>query len=157
MKITDYVAEQTERIAGQLCHFLDITAHDKLDWKPQLVESAQTRSIYEWVAECADANRLFATVMRRDAVVGSMESRNYESVESAKSDLTASVEILNSAILSLTEEDMAREFLHPRGVFLGRNLILAPYRNMAYHIGQVNLYQILYGDAEFHAPANWRK
>ena len=39
---------------------------------------------------------------------------------------------------------------------LGKNVILMPMRNMGYHIGQLNLIQMLYGDAEFHVPANWR-
>ena len=65
-------------------------------------------------------------------------------------------EELAAAIRGLTEEDLERTYPHPRGPRLGANLILICYRNMAYHAGQINYIQTLYGDQEFHVPANWR-
>ena len=43
----------------------------------------------------------------------------------------------------------------PRGSAPIKNLMLAAYRNMAYHAGQINFIQTLTGDAEFHAPPTW--
>ena len=38
----------------------------------------------------------------------------------------------------------------------GENVIVMCLRNMAYHAGQTNFIQILYGDTEFHVPPTWR-
>ncbi len=157
MQITTYVADQTGRIADALCHYLETTAPERLDWKPELPGSAPTRSIFEQVAECADVNRFFAALLTGSDLPAMPETRTYPGLESAKTDLQASVEALKAALLALEETDLAREYPHPRGPLLGTSLILTPYRNMAYHAGQINFYQILSGDAEFHAPPNWRK
>ena len=37
----------------------------------------------------------------------------------------------------------------------GITLIEMPYRNMAYHCGQLNFIQTIYGDKEFHLPPTW--
>ena len=56
----------------------------------------------------------------------------------------------------MSAEDLHRKFQHPRGLFVGSNLIMMCLRNMAYHAGQINLIQMLSGDGEFHVPPKWR-
>jgi len=56
----------------------------------------------------------------------------------------------------MSEADLSRVFEHPRGQMSGENVIIMCLRNMAYHAGQANFIQILYGDTEFHVPPTWR-
>jgi uncharacterized damage-inducible protein DinB len=74
----------------------------------------------------------------------------------AQQRLMASAEELATAIRGMSEEDLDRIFLHPRAPMRGQNMIMICYRNMAYHAGQINFIQTLYGDQEFHLPPNWR-
>lgn len=158
MTVPEYVAQQTERIAEGLAHFIATTAEDKLDWKPALEGSAPTRSVLEQVSECVQVNNLIAAVLRGEEVSFAViwETIPFHNAQDAQDQLIASAQNLASAIRDLSEEDMTREFEHPRGKMLGVNIIQTPYRNMAYHAGQVNLYQILCGDADFHVPPKWR-
>ena len=77
------------------------------------------------------------------------ETRRKLSCERARRGLAA-------AIRAMTEADLSRVYAHPRAQISGENLIVMCYRNMAYHVGQINLIQMLYGDAEFHLPPKWR-
>jgi len=153
-QISEYVAQQTERAAESYCHFLRSTHPERLDWQPTLEGAASTRSVLEQVAECITVNYAFASIMRGEAA-GAVEPTP-TTADAACDRLNASVLALTSAIRSLNDDDLNRNFQHPRATIVGRNLILQPMRNMIYHMGQLNLIQMLYGDGEFHVPGNWR-
>jgi hypothetical protein len=159
MTVAEYVARQTERMAEALAHFVGTTPEDRQVWHPALEGSAPTRSILEQVAECVVVNLLIAAVLRGGDLPspGSpMPTVHFASGQEAQEQLISSARELSAAISAMTEEDMTRLYEHPRGPMSGQNLILSCYRNMAYHAGQANLIQILYGDTEFHVPPNWR-
>ncbi len=159
MKVTDYVARQTERMAEAMAHFVATTPEDRLVWHPQVEGSAPTRSILEQAGECVAVNRTFAAVLRRGPVEtsnGGMLEVKLANGQDAQEQLVISARELAQAIRGLSDDDLQKRFTHPRGEFLGENLIMSPLRNMAYHAGQLNLIQMLYGDAEFHVPATWR-
>lgn len=159
MNIQDYMATQTERMTDSLAHFIATTREDKLHWQPQTHGSAPTRSVLEQIAECVVVNRMIAAALRGETPPPPDVSGPplvLSNAAEAQSELHESGVELVAAIRTMTEEDMERMYQHPRGQFLGANLIMMPLRNMAYHAGQINLIQILAGDPEFHVPPQWR-
>jgi hypothetical protein len=160
MHVPEYMATQTERMTDSLAHFIATTREDKLSWQPQLEGSAPTRSVLEQLAECVVVNRMIAALLRGETppppAVGAAPPLVLATGAEAQEQLRASGMELASAIRTMTEEDLERTYQHPRGQFLGANLIMMPLRNMAYHAGQINLIQMLAGDPEFHVPPQWR-
>jgi hypothetical protein len=166
MQVTEYVAQQTVRMASTLAHFVQTTHQDRLDWQPIGENAAQTRSALDQVSECIHTNRIVAAVLRGETVTtadlqgsapsASASESQFADGNDAQEQLLASVEELAAAIRGMSDEDLERIYPHPRAPMLGRNIILICYRNMAYHAGQINFIQTLYGDQEFHLPPNWR-
>ncbi len=155
MEVPAYIAEQTLRMAENYCHFITYTQPDRLDWRPDLAGSARMRSILEQVAECVDVNYKIAALLRGEELP-TTETATFAAGPAACDSIMASSQALAQAIGALSVEDLEKTFQHPRAAMLGKNVILMPMRNMGYHIGQLNQIQMLYGDAEFHVPANWR-
>jgi len=159
MHVPEYMARQTERMTDSLAHFIATTQDDKLQWQPQTEGSAPTRSVLEQIAECVVVNRMIAAGLRGEtpsppsasgpALVLANGTDAQEQVRTSGAELAA-------AIRTMTEEDLERMYQHPRGQFVGANLIMMPLRNMAYHAGQINLIQMLAGDPEFRVPPQWR-
>ncbi|MCS6776554.1 MAG: DinB family protein [Chloroherpetonaceae bacterium] len=159
MNVTDYVARHTERMAENLAHFVATTPDDKLVWHPAVANQAPTRSVLEQISECVNVNRAFATLIRTgklDTPPGEWPPIHFANGLDAQEQLVHSARELAEAIRSMSEADLHRAYHHPRGPILGENLILMGYRNMAYHAGQINFIQTLYGDTEFHVPPMWR-
>lgn len=157
MRIQDYVAEQMERMAESLAHFIGTTRADRLDWQPPAEEGGQTRSALQQVGECVVVNRYMAQLMRgEETPTAPSYEFAFASTEEAQRLLLESAMELADAIRGLSDADLDRDFKHPRGIIQGRNLIIMPLRNMAYHGGQINFIQTLYGDSEFHVPPKWR-
>jgi hypothetical protein len=155
MEVTEYIAEQTERMAENYCHFIRSTHQDRLDWRPEIEESTHIRTIIEQVSECITVNRSIAALLRGETA-GTVGTTNLSGGEAACEQLAQSAAELAAAIRGLSATDLDRTYEHPRGAVVGKNLIIMPMRNMGYHIGQLNLIQMLYGDAEFHVPPRWR-
>ena len=166
MQVTEYVAQQTVRMAEALAHFVQTTQQDRLDWQPVGEGGAATRSALDQVSECIHTNRVVAAVLRGDAVTaadlqgsslsGHVLGNEFVDGADAQQQLMASAEELAAAIRGMSDEDLERIYPHPRASMRGQNIILICYRNMAYHAGQINFIQTLYGDQEFHLPPNWR-
>jgi hypothetical protein len=159
MTVPEYMARQTERMAEALAHFVATTPEDKLVWHPTLEGGSPTRSILEQVGECVSVNRFLAALMRGESVAmppGGRPEIHFKNGQDAQEQLVTSARELTVAMRALTPEDLVRPYAHPRGPILGENLIIMCYRNMAYHAGQANFIQILYGDTEFHVPPTWR-
>ncbi len=157
MRIQDYVADQTERVAESLAFFLDSTIAERRDWKPTAENGEATRSALQQIGECVVVNGYMAKLIRGDEVApGLSYDLTFASTEEAQTLLLESAKELAQAIRTLPDADLERDFRHPRAVIRGSNLILMPMRNMAYHAGQINFIQTLYGDSEFHVPPTWR-
>jgi hypothetical protein len=159
MNVPEYVAHQTERMTDGLAHFVATTQQDRVQWQPQTEGSCPTRSVLEQIAECVVVNRMIAAGLRGEtplAPVSAGPPLVFTSSADAQEQLQASGAELAAAIRAMTEADLERMYQHPRGQFLGSNLIMMPMRNMSYHAGQINLIQMLTGDPEFHVPPQWR-
>lgn len=159
MTTAGYAADQTERMAESLAHFVAETKADRLAWNVKTENGGETRSVYQLVSECVLVNRFFAQLIRGDAnpTPHNMQADiEFPGPKDAQQNLMESAKELADAIRLLSDEQLGETFAHPRGPILGSNLILMSYRNMAYHAGQINFIQTLYGDSEFHMPHNWR-
>ena len=159
MTTPEYVARQTERMADSLAHFIATTPADRLVWHPTLEGAGPTRSILEQVGECVSVNRLLAAVIRGGHVPTpepDAPPMRFANGQDAQEQLVISARELAAAIATMTEADLSRIYEHPRARMAGENMIMMGLRNMAYHAGQANFIQILYGDTEFHVPPTWR-
>jgi uncharacterized damage-inducible protein DinB len=164
MTVMEYVAQQTVRMAEALAHFVQTTNQDRLGWQPAAENGSETRSALDQVNECIHTNRLVAAVLRGEEISTANLQGSAPTTRPAEpadvnellKQLLASAEELAAAIRGISEEDMDRIYNHPRAQMRGQNMILICYRNMAYHAGQINFIQTLYGDHEFHVPPNWR-
>ncbi len=156
MRVQDYIANQTERIAESLCQFLDSTLPDRLNWSPPS-DAGETRSALQQVGECVSVNHTYTKLIRGEVVASpDFPEVAFANLEDAKNQLKGSAHELANALRSMNDADLERVYSHPRAKMLGANLILMPLRNMTYHAGQINFIQTLYGDTVFHVPTNWR-
>jgi uncharacterized damage-inducible protein DinB len=156
MRIQDYIADQTERIAESLCQFLDSTLPDRLNWCPP-TEAGGTRSALQQAGECVSVNQTYTKLILGEVVASAdFPEVPFADLEDAKTQLKQSAHELADALRDMSDTDLERIYNHPRAQMLGANLILMPLRNMTYHAGQINFIQTLYGDTVFHVPTNWR-
>jgi hypothetical protein len=160
MTIGEWQAKRIERIADALAHFVDTTVPDRLDWRPPAEGAAQTRSALDQISECILVNRYFAALLRGETpaqatAVREEPPRPFQSAGEAKAQLLESAREVADAVRALDADALTRTYPHRRGPVSGESLIEMPYRNMAYHAGQINFIQTLYGDTEFHVPPTW--
>jgi hypothetical protein len=155
MTAQHYMADRIIGAAKFLAHFLETTATDKRDWLPELGSAAGLRSPNQMVGECVLVNRLFAKILRGEAVQsfgGINDEIAFIDLADAQQQLISSAEELATVIRGWSDEQLAKDYTLRRGVFSGFDAIEFPYRNMQYHTGQINYVQLLYGDATFHFP-----
>ena len=159
MRVTDYLANQTERMAAGLAHFISTTDPEKLNYKPEIPGSMGTRSALQQVSECVQVNFGMAKLFRGETLThptGGAPEIEFADTAAAQKALLESAAEFAAAIREMDESALEKTYYHPRGEILGLNMIIMPLRNMSYHAGQINLIQMLNGDAEFHTPPNWR-
>ena len=153
MTIQHYIAEQTERVAAALADFVGTTDPTRLTWQPSVSENGQTRSVLDQMAECISVNFRFAALLRGETAPEAPSAP--QSAADAQAQIVASAGALAAAIRGLTDDDLEKPLALPRGSLPLSRAMLVPFRNMAYHAGQINFIQMLAGDTEFHAPPTW--
>lgn len=158
MTIQEFMAEQIERMGDSLANFIETTDPSKISWKPEMPGSAPTRDVLEQAQEYIAVNRYFAALLRGEQIevpAGGVRGTPLSDVGDARLQLADSCAELAAAIRALDEPSMAKLYSHWRGPVSAGKLMIGAYRNMAYHAGQINLIQMLSGDAEFHVPPTW--
>ena len=153
--ITEFQAEKVERIALALAHFVATTPEDRLHWRPAAQANSDTRSVLDQIGECIVTNRRVAALLRGQSAPALEEPPALSGSRQAGDALIASARDLAGAMRALDDAALERTFASGRGPVSGAVLIEAPYRNMAYHAGQVNFIQRLLGDTTFHTPDTW--
>lgn len=126
---------------------------DKLGVSP----GGAARSALLFTAEVASFNMLIAQLIRGEspALPSAEERAAYEATvtdhASAQGAVTASVDALVAAIEGADDTQLASEITAPWGskIVLYRLAIIA-VQHMAYHDGQINYIQTLFGDTEEH-------
>jgi len=151
--IYNWQADNIERMAGVLSHWMKTTNPDKLDWCPEI--KGKGRSVYMQVYECAGVCRRFAAILRNEQPPARDEQHSYKNSDEAAQDLTESAKDLANTVRKLDEEALTRKYTLPFGEVPGAVMISLPMFNMNYHGGQVNFIQLLDGDPEFHIPPNF--
>jgi len=158
MTICEFQSKRISRISGAVAHFVSTTAPDRLTWRPYADDSEpQTRTILEQVSECVIVNRVAAGILRGETF--DLSPRNAPQIEfadaaDAQNQIVESGKALAATLAAMDDSMLDRIYETWRGPLRGEVLIEMPYRNMAYHAGQINLIQMLAGDPEFHMPPN---
>ncbi len=128
-----------------------------LAWIPEdklgLAPMGKARPPLEFTAECAGFNKFVAAVAQgEEREVPSEEARqayyaSVDTLEKAKQELSSSVDALVAALEALDHEALFRATTTPWGMeSTVYQLATMCSRHMAYHDGQLNYIQALYGD-----------
>jgi len=150
MTVQEWQARSIERQANLLAHTLKATPADRLAWKPAGEDGNEGRSALEQVAEVSELSRVLAalfsggTPMRTGGQPGDAATAASEVMESAS--------LLAAAVRGMDEGAIDRTYETPFGPLAGSVLLDIAASHMAYHNGQINYIQTLYGDREFHFP-----
>lgn len=137
-----------------MASFIESTQADVLHWRPETPDSKGTRTILEMVAECVAVNNRFAAKLT-GLNEGDIAEPNLVGTEDAVSQIVESGQNLAEVVGGLSDEALTREIIHNGCRMSATYLAVGAYRNMAYHCGQINLIQMLKGDAENHRPDSW--
>jgi DinB superfamily len=156
MNAQNYMADQIVRMAESYSQFVESTPTEKLTWKPEAADADGLRTILEQVSECVAVNNAVVELLNGRPYPPMSDTPVPASATEARAMLTSSAANLAQALQTLSDEDIDKTYPHPRALMHGTTVMMMAYRNMAYHCGQLNLFQMLYGDPEFHAPTNWR-
>jgi hypothetical protein len=155
MTAQEYMADATERAAAFLTHFIETTPPEKRDWLPAMEGAAGLRSMLDMVDECIVANQVFTSIFQGGAppTGNPFEGpRRFATWEEGKELLAESAKTLADVIRTLSDENLQGTIVTRRGEMPCTMAIEMASRNMNYHVGQVNLMQLLYGDTTFHFP-----
>ena len=149
--IAQWQARQIEKAAHIMSVFVESSTPEKLKWRPAVDENSKTTSILDQVGECVFANRRFRSILLEEPLpVVPDEFDTFSSTEDALSQLQASAKALADLVRTLDSAALAKGYNSHRGFMPGALAIQLPVRNMTYHMGQINMIQLLYGDKEFH-------
>ncbi len=156
MTLFEFQADATARIGRALAFYLQATPPDKLAWTPDLPGAAGLRTMLDMIGECVVVNDLMARCLRGETVVQKptrdLPPPVFATRDEAQAAIIRSADELARAICALPPGAEAGETLIWRGPIATLAAIEIPYRNMAYHGGQINLLQLLYGDAQTRMP-----
>jgi hypothetical protein len=152
MKWQDYQAYQTRLCGSFLVATFQAMPSDKIDWLPGVDGSGATRTALDLLAECIHANTGVAAALGASVTPGDPLTRPFSTPEEAVRQVKESSALVVTTLEGLTDEVLDRVFQTPMMPMPGRLLVTVPALNMQYHNGQLNLLQLLYGDAEMHFP-----
>lgn len=152
MNVFEWQAQVLTEMGNQLAHALATTHVDRLDWKPSTEASSQTRSALDQAAECIDINRRYASLLRGETPDAPCFDWPFRTPEDAIQLIRNSAQELASAVRNLDDQALMRPYDTGVGVIPGAIVLQFAASNMAYHIGQINFIQTLYGDTEFRLP-----
>ncbi len=153
--VRQLAAKLNQEIAEQLTKTLQAMPEDKLSWQPL----GEGRSALNQAAEIGFINGFMAQIVADQAVPEFnrdeyMRTRNEtDTLHAALALMGENTDKLVTACKGLPEEKLDDTITLP---FLGgmkkalAEVMLMPYWNMTYHLGQINYIQTLYGDKEMH-------
>jgi len=155
MSICHYMAGRLANIGNLLAHWIETTPEDKRDWLPPVPGSAMTRTIYDMLAELIQVNELVLAGL--DGTRGPEghpmnANRQFTTGDQGIQRFRETLDQLVQRWNQFDDCDLAREFAFGGRSFTAADLLEIPYRNLCYHGGQINLIQLLAGDAEMHRP-----
>ena len=156
MTIAEWQAHQTVKAAKILSHFVESTPEDRRKWQPKADEASDVRSILEILGECIFANRrIRCYFLGEEPPAPPANFDTFSSVAEGTEQLQDSAEAVAAEIAKLKSDDLMRMIKTHRGPLPAAVAMQLPLRNMTYHMGQINMIQLLYGDKEFHINAEF--
>jgi hypothetical protein len=153
--ISRLAAEVTREEAQMMARSLAAMPPDRQTWRPL----NEGRSALEQVQECIAINYWVADMLTSRAVPPLDREQHeklvaeYADAEKARTGIVASATVVSAAIESFPPEhldDTLEMPFQPGMVQSFAQILLMAYWNMAYHNGQINYVQTLYGDREMH-------
>jgi len=149
--VAGWQARLIEKSAAILANFVDSTREDRLRWHPSVDESSNVRSVLEQIGECIFVNQRFHSILRGKGLPEAPKVwDDFTDAADAITRLKESAHQLAKVVEVMDSEALAKDYTTHRGPMPGILLIQFPVRNMTYHMGQINMIQLLYGDTEFH-------
>jgi hypothetical protein len=99
-----------------------------------------------------DVCRRFAALLRGETPPPPSSDWPFQDGAEAQEQVRQSTRELAAAIRALDEGALARTYPTGMGPMPGAMVLRIAGGNLAYHVGQINFIQTLYGDTEFHLP-----
>jgi hypothetical protein len=151
MNMFDWHATMIEHQAKMLAHTLETTPEERLIWCPKAEnEESKCRTALDQAGECIRVNNRFAAVLSgRDPAAG---EEGDLTPQNAPQRVRESAATFAAVVRNLKEEDLGT--VHDLGFakLPAAGILEIGLANTAYHIGQINQIQLLYGDTEFRFP-----
>ncbi len=152
MTVTQLAASRTRRVVSDMTAAALSTQPDRLTWVPM----GEARTVLDQLTECVVANLKWRDILRTrrysdvsrevwESVVATCDTLEHilAKLEEAGNELIV-------AILAVPDEQTGDEIPTPWGQYSLGDCCLHAYWNMAYHEGQINYLQTLYGDTDEH-------
>jgi len=134
-----------------LVNFVATTREDRLRWRPATEDESKTRSVMDLAGECVEANRRILAYLTGTSIGPRPDNFDvFETVADVSAALIESADALAEEVAKIDGEGLMREVHTHRGPMPAALAMQFPVRNMTYHIGQINMVQLLYGDTVFH-------
>jgi uncharacterized damage-inducible protein DinB len=151
MTVAQFQARQIEKAAKMMCHFVESTHEDRLRWCPATEDASKARCVMDLIGECVEANRrILCYLTGQEAPPRPTTFDDFETVADATTALNESAQALADEVRKLEGDALMQIVKTHRGEMPAALAMQFPLRNMTYHIGQINMIQLLYGDTVFH-------
>jgi uncharacterized damage-inducible protein DinB len=158
MRYQDQIVRATQRAAGDVIRSCDAVPHDKIEWAP----GGDARSVLSQMQELAQSGSWFIPIIRdlkvpefdAHAIEESKRLRaNNDTLEKCIAATRESTSALCAVIESVPDSVLEQEITLPFGG--GMTVTIADvlsmhWWNMTYHLGQINMIQLMLGDRQMH-------
>ena len=155
MTFLEQLIKKNRQVSIGLARTFRAMPPDKQTWRPL----EMGRSALDQVQECAGLNRFALEIFRTGEVPGfdteefARLKQEHDTADMALSLLKESTDQLVAAIEAFPVERLDEAITLPFGGGMPSSfgdLMFVTYWNMAYHVGQINYIQTLYGDNDMH-------
>lgn len=126
------------------------TKPEEAGWKPEAREGSPGRDVLDMASECVNISLMFAAMFEGRQPPEHVKFSNQAEAAKAIDDSTG---VLAATVRGLGDDALSREFPVPWGSATGATFLQIACMHLAYHTGQVNYVQTLYGDTVFHMQA----
>lgn len=147
----EFLASSLEMGGNRMKVAILTTPEAHQSWCPPGIEGAEARNALDLCNECIELNWKFAAPF---AGTTPSEYQPSKDAKSAADNLEASTAALANVVRSLDESALTNEFELPWGKAPGKMILQIANLHLAYHAGQLNYIQTLYGDKVFHRTAS---
>ncbi len=149
------MADRLLGIGHFVAHWIETTAPEHREWLPPVPGSAMTRTVVDFLAEFISVNRyVLAGFGQGTAPEGHPmhAARTFSTLEEGLAEFQSTLADVAACYRAMSDDDLEGDHAFAGRTLRGTDVLEIPYRNLCYHGGQINLIQLLGGDAEMHRP-----